>query len=346
VALLAGAVAAYGFAMKHWFVLIPVMCELALIARQRRDWRPVRPETVVMGAAAVAYAAAAVAFAPEFFQRIVPLVAMSYHGYGPTSANAPLALVWFLSVRAAWLLPVVLMLVLVRERRPLVWLMAVAAMMLAVTAVIQQKGFRYHYLPAEGLGLVVTVLALVHARRAVALIGVTGLLMMLFAVLPARESLHFGGREIPRPFLEPVATLQPGERVQVIDTQPEAAFILPVRVNGTHLSRHYSSWMLPGLLLPLEDPMADGRRRAELARVLAEFREDLMCRPADLVILEHSILGPWGRPEQEMNVHTLLRADPQFRVWFDGHYRREPQWEVPVWRLTGPRPADRPCRRI
>lgn len=348
VALLAGLMAAYGFALKHWFVLVPVAVEIALAVRLRWRWRPLRIETLVLAAGAVGYGAAVLLATPEFFTRIVPLVDLAYAGFGPTAAMPKPELFTWLVIQFAWLGVVAAGLVVMRERRPVMWLLLGAAVLLAAAAVVQQKGFRYHALPAQGLGVVIVALMLASARTGVARRRLAAMLVAMaavFVVLPAGVSLRFDGREIERDFREPAATLRAGERLAVIDMQPENAFLLPMAVNGgVHLSRHYSGWMMPGLLIPVDDPARDTRRRAELARVLDEFREDLMCRPADMVILENSRVEPPDGRVFANDMHALLRADSQFRAWFDSHYRRAPQWKTWVWRLAGPRPPDRPCR--
>src|SRR3546814_9572249 len=55
-ATLVGCLAAFGFALKHYFVLAPILLELWLLMGAKRNWRPFRPETVTLAACAVAYA--------------------------------------------------------------------------------------------------------------------------------------------------------------------------------------------------------------------------------------------------------------------------------------------------
>ena len=47
-ALLVGAAAGLGFALKHYFLIVPVVLELWLVVRLHRDWRLLRPETIAV----------------------------------------------------------------------------------------------------------------------------------------------------------------------------------------------------------------------------------------------------------------------------------------------------------
>src|SRR3546814_6831302 len=49
-ATLVGCLAAFGFALKHYFVLAPILLELWLLMGAKRNWRPFRPETVTLAA--------------------------------------------------------------------------------------------------------------------------------------------------------------------------------------------------------------------------------------------------------------------------------------------------------
>ncbi|WP_206245255.1 hypothetical protein [Novosphingobium terrae] len=68
-AVLVALMAAYGFALKHYFVAIPVLLELWLIVRMRREWRLLRPETTTLTLVALVYAIGAVMVTPAFFQQ-------------------------------------------------------------------------------------------------------------------------------------------------------------------------------------------------------------------------------------------------------------------------------------
>ena len=83
-ALSVGAGAGLGFALKHYFLICPVLLELWLFAGRRRGWRPVRPETMAILAVGLAYASAVILWARGFLDTIVPLARLSY---GVTGAS-------------------------------------------------------------------------------------------------------------------------------------------------------------------------------------------------------------------------------------------------------------------
>ncbi|MDJ0896179.1 MAG: GtrA family protein, partial [Alphaproteobacteria bacterium] len=76
-----GLVAAVGFALKHYFIAVPLLLELWLIVGWRRDWRPFRPETWALAASALGYAIAVIQLSPAFFSTVVPMVGLAYDGY-------------------------------------------------------------------------------------------------------------------------------------------------------------------------------------------------------------------------------------------------------------------------
>lgn len=81
-ALLVGIGAAYGFALKHYFAIIPIALEGWLLLHSGRNrWRPFRPETIALAVGALSYSAAVLIFTPEFLRTMLPMVQAAYHGY-------------------------------------------------------------------------------------------------------------------------------------------------------------------------------------------------------------------------------------------------------------------------
>src|SRR3546814_16945394 len=74
-ATLVGCLAAFGFALKHYFVLAPILLELWLLMGAKRNWRPFRPETVTLAACAVASAVSIPYSTPDYLDNVVPVVA-------------------------------------------------------------------------------------------------------------------------------------------------------------------------------------------------------------------------------------------------------------------------------
>src|SRR5207253_11041733 len=80
-----GTSAAFGFALKHYFLIVPGLLELWLLAGGPRRWRPFRAETIAIAAMGIAYLAAIVLFERDFVTRIVPLLQLAYGAFGAPS---------------------------------------------------------------------------------------------------------------------------------------------------------------------------------------------------------------------------------------------------------------------
>lgn len=346
-ALIAAAFAAYGFALKHYFVLIPVLVELALIARQRLAWRPIRPETVLLGTAALAYGASVLALTPTFLSSIVPLVGLSYDGFSPLARIAPAEAAAYLLALLAVVPWAVLMLALSGERRGLVWGLAGAAVLFALVVVLQMKGWRYHALAAQGAALL--ALALAAARQAgapvrfrLALVASVAAFAALLVGQPLRAAAS-GTAVMPDPEVAAVLAEAPTDsRVLILDSAPENTFLHPQALGRQHWSRHYSLWMLAGLTGP--DGAArtdDPARTLALEQVLDEFRADLVCRPVDLILAREMPAGPGV---QGFRPVELLRADPATdQLWRSQFRLVEAQGPWQLWERMAPRPADTVC---
>ncbi|MFL6850388.1 MAG: hypothetical protein ACJ8EH_05970, partial [Sphingomicrobium sp.] len=84
-AMLIGLGAALGFALKHYFLLVPALLELWLIAGTKRNWLLLRPETIAIVTVGVAYASALFLLEPDFLTTIVPLIRLAYGVFGAPS---------------------------------------------------------------------------------------------------------------------------------------------------------------------------------------------------------------------------------------------------------------------
>ena len=83
-ALAIGIGAGLGFALKHYFLIVPGALELWLLACTGRHWRPFRPETLAIGGVGGAYATALLVEG-NYLTRMVPLVRLAYGQFGPRS---------------------------------------------------------------------------------------------------------------------------------------------------------------------------------------------------------------------------------------------------------------------
>src|SRR5260221_5815281 len=77
-----GVGAGLGFALKHYFLIVPGALELWLLACTGRRWRPLRPETLGMAGVGAGYGAALLV-EHDYLTRMVPLVRLAYRQFGP-----------------------------------------------------------------------------------------------------------------------------------------------------------------------------------------------------------------------------------------------------------------------
>jgi hypothetical protein len=178
-----GAAAGVGIALKPHFVLLWIGLEVGLWRTSLRSWPRPRPESVAVVVIGAIYLSCVVLWTPEYFA-VVRLMAAPYFGFLRNSL-----LVTALAGDGA-LLPLAALLVVVALRRSArtrpVWVVVGCAVVgLWLAAVLQQKGWQYHFYPAVGLSLWLLVLILVDTNtplqsplerlfRAVAILLVVG----------------------------------------------------------------------------------------------------------------------------------------------------------------------------
>ena len=147
-----GLFGAFGFALKPFFVIVPIVLEV-VIRRHRR----VRPETISLGLCAIAYAIAVPLFASEYLSDVVPMVREAYrYIQGPSILPLVLvtfgvALVGFLSSR--------------HRGDPTSRTLGVAALAFLVAMIAQGKGWTYHSVPARGFLFLALAVELMRLRE-------------------------------------------------------------------------------------------------------------------------------------------------------------------------------------
>lgn len=166
VAMAIGLAAGIGIALKPYFVLVWLTLELGLWAARGRRTPAPRAESITVVLVGMAYLLAVRAWAPEYFG-IVRLMAKPYLVFlsngllvtGLLGDGAVLPLFAVLAALATWH---------AARSRPL-WAVLVSALAgLWVAAVLQQKGWRYHFYPAFSLALLLLTLVALDVRRPLA----------------------------------------------------------------------------------------------------------------------------------------------------------------------------------
>lgn len=276
-------IAAAGFALKHYFVLIPVVLEFWLLLSLRSKWRPLRTETLMLLACALIYAGAVYLFAPGFFENIIPMVLLAYHGY-----EVPL---WVTFVRPhifLWCAGSIIFLVLPGRKRPMARGFMLAAFALMIAYFMQQKAWGYHSVAATGLILLGLIAALNPPRGPlleklkfafVALLLVFGLQITLFsgpyknANLPAITQL--------------LDDTPPQSIVMMLSAHPSTIWPMVDDMGFVWPSRHFAFWMLSTFAQETQKQGALSNDMQALAhQVRVQTAHDLGCNPPDIILVD------------------------------------------------------------
>ncbi len=314
-ALLIGCFAATGLALKHYFALVPVLLELWLLAKRGRKWRPLRPEVVAMGTAAVLYGIALVTLTPDYLSTIVPMLASAYFGYEsswPAVLLNPLVLWWALAlglVSVRW-----------RHRSSFTVAALLTAAGFALSYFAQQKGWRYHAIPTTGM-LVIALGSVLEFRRyqvrllqKVVLVVAASISLALYAAFGPYRNPNEG---VVAQLLQHVRR---GSAVMMVTANPSR--IWPMVDNWGYVwpSRHFALWMLTAFSQDLQ-------KRGELSPDLAEMANlvrrqtviDLTCNPPDVLIVDNLERSKAAG----LDPISFLSVDPTFASVFTNYTKAE-----------------------
>lgn len=343
-ALAIGLFGAAGFALKHYFALIPVLLEIWLIAAGGwRAWRLWRPELLALAGAALAYVAAILAFAPAFISEMLPMIGLAYGEF-----NSPFDLV-IRNLGLPRLGLAVLALVLIGRRpSPFAAASLVAALGFGIAYLLQAKGWHYHLIPVSGFVLLAIVPDAVRAltdsrqwraRAGAALAGALALWAGVTVVregtydTPARAATEAALAGVPR-----------GSSVMIMSAYGSAPWPMVAEQGFTWPSRYFSLWMLPSIAAAGSDER--GAKLASLAtRIRADTAHDLLCNPPERLLLDNATLKGW-RPG--FDYLAFFGADADFAALLR-HYRRLPDsGKLAVYGLTDRAGLARPatCRTV
>ena len=342
-ALAVGTLGAWGFALKHYFVLVPVVLEVWLLLVQRREWRPFRPELAMLASAALAYAAAVAIWAPDFFTVMVPMVRTAYYVFLPT--------VGFILVKpyvVFWVLSVTLLLISRREvpvQTSSVSAVYTSALVLtgcafAVGYVAQSRGWQYHAIPASGAFAAALVIELQRVRRLLPIaMGAVLLGWLAWAVYPPVTS-----QTAPDPALTKVPA---GQAVFVAAIDAGVAWPLPDTRHLVWSSRSYSMWME----LAVAEAEHGGRMTPALASlgktVAAAASNDIRCTAPYLIIFNP--IGYESGPASTPGLQTMLFRDAALRSFVTTNYRATPGLDGSIawWRTHPMQPPEvSGCRKV
>lgn len=323
-ALAVGLWAASGFALKHYFALVPLALEAWLWWRTREV--RLRPELVALGLAAAGYALAVLLLTPDYLGKMVPLLRLAYGGY-----DEPL----LVQLRQPALFAALFAIAAVAMRRlpvpVLAQAAAAAAGAFALIYLLQAKAFHYHAVPALGSGLLALLVGFASgslSRSGSASAAAAALALVAAVATP----LLAGPARFDDPARTVTASLPPGTPVVMISASGVAAWPTVYERELGWPSRHMTLWMLPRVWLAERDRAAT----PELARLAAQVRREvageIACAAPALVLVD----SRYDTLVQEGDLLAFMIRDPVFTKVMQ-EYRRAPDaGYLRVYRLQGP----------
>lgn len=334
-AILVGLGAPLGFALKHYFLIVPLLLELWLLAMRGRNYRPVRPETIGIVAVGIAYAVSLLVFAPDWLTRIVPLIRLAYGATGAPrfiDLFGPFTIAGLLIVAAGAS----------QHKRlggaPLAGTLLVTAFGFTAAFFMQAKGWPYHAIPMIGCASL-SLVVLLGEEGAPRLLGLTAPALLAFPLLlAADDEMH---PALPSPdLLEAVSGLHRGDTVGFLATEPALAWSITLQRGYRFPSRYMGYWMMNAIVRNEASGSPDPRLAALGRRIVSETVDDFRCAPPKRIIV-------WRpRPAQtDFDMLSFLLRDPQFAELLS-HYRVLSRTSLETYQQVSPLLAPRaPCRR-
>jgi hypothetical protein len=336
-ALAVGAGAALGFALKHYFLIVPALLELWLVSGLAGAWRWRRPENVAIIAVGSLYAGAILIWAPDFLTSIVPLIRLSYGMLGAPSARylfGPFAIIALVSLflLAALARP------LTRGESRFSSAMLIAAIGFVAVYFVQSKGWTYHVLPMLGCAsLALAALALESGAPKRPLHLVAPALLLLPFYLTAKEQLD--------PMLSSadlngaVSGLQAGDSVGFLAIETAVPWSITLQHRLRYPSRYMGFWMINAVVSNESRRTPDPRLINLGKRVVADTVEDFTCTPPRRIIVARPRPG-----ERGFDILRFFLRDPRFAALLS-HYKVLSRTSIETYELVSalPRPSG-PCR--
>lgn len=319
-----GLFAASGFALKPYFLLMPIGLEIWLIVHRRAHWRPWRAELVTQFLAGLAYAVAVLHFTPAFLHMMVGRVGTAYGYYELARSGL---------ILSSPIFALGLGLLLLRRQsahKPLTGL-AIITSMSAVGMLIQAKGFFYQ---SMGIYMGAVMLALLlwlrssgtfSTRLAAIIILIASITKLGLYALAEQQAITTLASQIG-------TRAGPGGSVGLISAQYAKA------MTSSQVDR--LGWSQRYLVLWTAPSIASGGNDATLLR--RELVDDLTCQPPTLLLIG-TATREYPTAGLSIDYKAFLNADPRFAELLS-HYRRGPDIAgLEAWQRRSPLPGRRGC---
>jgi hypothetical protein len=316
-ALLVGAGSAVGFLLKHYFLVVPVFLEIWLMLTLRRKWPPLRPETISLTAAGVAYVASILIVTPTYLSVTVPELRLAYGAVGAPSVSDTFTL-----VQIIWAVTALAIAsqhrALRGQRAPLTVSLLIGAIGFTVAWAIQHKGWPYQGMPVTGfLALSFAALLAEAWSRVTAPVRMLALTILLLPIALCLIRTHPTiSKEMD--IAPALADLRSGDSIAVVSTEGATAWPSTVNREFRFSSRFGQYWMFPAIAANAagaHDPRID-RFAAEVIR---ETVIDYRCLPPKRIIFIRPLISVRkASPVDDPLAFFLQSADFAQLL---GHYR-------------------------
>jgi hypothetical protein len=332
---LIGAGAALGFALKHYFLIVPLVLELWLVAQRPREWRLLRPEIGAIAIVGGLYALAIAVFARDYLTNMVPLIRIAYGIVGAPSLNQVFGLFALLGlgilafVAAHWRL---------LARAPLASALLVAAAGFALVYFIQSKGWLYHAIPLVGCASLALAALLAETTEPPRMLRILSpALFALPLLFAAQERLH--PAEPSPELVNAISGLEAGDSVGFLAVDNAIPWSVTLQHGFRYPSRYMGFWMFNAIVINERSGSHDARL-VELGRqIVSETIEDFRCAPPKAIIVARP-----GPGERGFDILAFFLRDPAFAELMS-HYRARPWAGLERYDLASPLSAPQsPCR--
>ena len=314
-----GVGAGLGFALKHYFLIVPVLLELWLLAGMPRRWRPFRAETLALASVGALYAGAIV-LERDYVELIVPLVAQAYGSFSAPSIGylfGPFALLGFA------ILAILFVNLRALKQSPLASALVTAAIGFAIAYFVQFKGWTYHAIPMLGCGLLALAALIAHSPKLRLLRVAAPAVLCLPFFLSVSEAMH---PSLPSLDLRhAVADLPPGTPVGFISEDTAIAWSVTLQHRLAYPSRYNGFWMLRAVSDNERAAQPEQSVRQLGQQVISNTLVDFRCLPPRRIIAVRG--GPL----------PYFMRDPAFAD-FMSHYRLVDRTSFDVFELRSPLP--------
>ena len=336
-ACLVGLGAGLGFALKHYFLLVPALLELWLLASKGKSWRPLRPETLAMASLGAGYAIAFALFARDYLSAALPLIMLAY---GVTGAERfvdllqPAVLTAAATVALLFAHPRLLR----AETTGFSGAMAIAAVGFAGAYFIQAKGWSYHAVPFAGCAAIALAALLAAGPTPPRLITVASpaLLCLPFWIAAQQARLE---SQMDVDVRAAVAGLGRGESVGFIGTDPALGWNVTLQQGLLYPGRYNGFWMMRAVV---KDEGSDPRLEALGRDVMRQTVTDFRCAPPKRIIVARPT--PDAVRAGEFDILSFFMRDPKFAELL-AHYRPVQRTSVEVFEKVSPLGTAHDCLR-